>query len=145
MLDGCRDQVAFAALGLGKGHAAQSQVVALGPATGKNDLPWFAAQDPGHHSARLIHRFGCLAPLVVDAGGIAIGLGPIGQHGLDDPGIDGRRGCVVEIDGPSCTHSCSLPFTFLQIGQGHPIQRLDHSLVDGRPHRTRGAGGASLA
>ena len=42
---------------------------------------------------------GFVAERVSDAAGVAVLLGEIGQHRLDDAGIDPRRGVVVHVDG----------------------------------------------
>ena len=65
MLDRGRDQVLFAALCLGQGDAAQGQVVALGAASSKDDLPIRATEDTGNRVPGSVERIGCLTPLVV--------------------------------------------------------------------------------
>ena len=95
------DVVLFGTVTSLKGHAAQRQIVALGAATGKDHLSGAAVQDAGHGLARLVHGVVGLAPQGVDAGSVAILLGPVGQHGLHHPWIDGGCGSVVQVNSSS--------------------------------------------
>ncbi len=71
VLDGRGDDVVLlGAVAPLKGHAAQGQVVALGAATGKDDLVGRAAQDVGHRLAGLIHGVVRLASHAIDARGL---------------------------------------------------------------------------
>ena len=43
-------------------------------------------------------RAGVVAECVADAAGVAVLLGEVGQHRLDDARVDPRRGVVVHVD-----------------------------------------------
>ena len=79
--------------------ADQGQVVALGGATGKHDVVLAGSELGRNPLARIVH--GGARPPAVDMGStgrVSEVLAQIGLHGLQDPGVQGRRRLVVEID-----------------------------------------------
>ena len=99
MLDGAGDDV-VATAPLRRHRTLDREVVRLGRAAGEGDLRRRRADQRGDLRPRRVHgvlRFP--APRVLAAGGVAELLGEVRQHRLEDAGIDGRRGVVVEIEG----------------------------------------------
>ena len=95
MFRGDGDQV-VALLSVGRGHALEGEVVALGGAAGENDGPRLGADQVGDLFAGQVHRlFGFLAEHVLPTGGVAVLLGEVRQHDLQHARIDPRRGVVV--------------------------------------------------
>ena len=92
------DVVAFLAVHLG--HAFDGEVVALGRAGGEDDFFGGGADQLGDALARRLHAFFAgPAERVIAAGGVAELFHEVGQHLLQHPGIHGRGGVVVHIDG----------------------------------------------
>ena len=99
MLRGDRDQV-VALLSVGRGHALEGEIVALGGAAGEDDRPRLGPDQAGDLLAGLVHRLlGLLTEGVLPAGGVAVVFGEVWQHGLQHARIDARRGMVVQING----------------------------------------------
>ncbi|PON92143.1 hypothetical protein TorRG33x02_119620 [Trema orientale] len=97
-------------LGLGGDHVAllllvevhdalDGDVVALGGAGGEDDLLRRRADEIGHLGARGLHRLVRLPPVHVGPGVRVSVLGHIkGQHGVENPRVDRRRGLHIQIE-----------------------------------------------
>ncbi len=83
---------------LGQRHAAQGQVVGFRAAGGENHLVRAAIQNPGDGFAGGIQRGFGLLPIAVDGGRVAEGSAKVGQHGVQDAGVDGGGGGVIQIN-----------------------------------------------
>ena len=79
----------------GVSDAAQRQGSALGAAGGEYDLLGLAAQEIGDAAAGAVQSLAGLLGLSVEAGGVAPEVGQVGEHRLQDAGVQGRRGRVV--------------------------------------------------
>ena len=90
--------VAAAALALG--DAADGEVVAFGGAAGEDDFLGVGADGGGDRFARAASTASRASSPngVADAAGVAVLLGEVGQHRLDDARVDARRGVVVHVD-----------------------------------------------
>ena len=100
VLDGGGDDVAglFTLEGHQLGHPTQGPVVRLGAAGGKINLLRLGVQTAGHRGPGLLQvALGLLAE-GVQAGGVAVALGEVGQHGLQSLGGDGGGPGVVGVD-----------------------------------------------
>ncbi len=99
MLDGRGDNV-IAAAGVSFRRALESQVVGFRGPAGENDLARIGADQFGHLPPGRLHAlFGLPTEPVIPAGGIPEFLAEIGEHGLEHPGIDGRRSVVIHVNG----------------------------------------------
>jgi hypothetical protein len=110
--------VFIGALTLLERHPAQGEVVAFGAATCEHDLVWGTVQDLSYRLPRLVHGVVRLAPQAVDAGGVPVPIGPIGQHRLDDSWVHRRGRSMVHVDGlrRMLGHSLFLPLTVAKRG-----------------------------
>ena len=105
VLDPGGDDVALVGIG-GEGRE-DGGVVALGAAAGEDDLIRVGAEQGRHLLAGLWTLPAHLAAEGVHAGGVAVELGEIGQHGLHHLGGHPGGGVVVQIDRRSSTSSTS--------------------------------------
>jgi hypothetical protein len=81
----------------GRGRPTDGYVAGLGSAGGEDDLVGFRADEPRDLSAGLVDRLtGSLAERVV-AGGVAVLLRQVRQHGVEHLGVDWSGGVVVEV------------------------------------------------
>ena len=96
------DDVPFALRGGRQQHATDRQIVAFGAATGEDELGRLAVQDGSDTAPGILQRGSGASAETVDAGRIAVRLGPERQHRLHHARIDSGRGRVVKID-----HGCS--------------------------------------
>src|SRR5712691_6728726 len=99
VLSGSRNNMA-AFVTVGPGNAFECQVVRLRRTTGKNDLFWLGPDQGRNLLAGSMHRlFGFPAIPVRPARRIAELLGEIRHHGIENTGINGCRGVMIEVDG----------------------------------------------
>ncbi len=98
MLDGARDEVPASGDLEGLGDAADGKIVGLGSAAREHDLGDLGLQQVGHRRPRVVED--ALGPLteMMDARRVAELLAENARHGLEDGGVDRRRGVVVEVD-----------------------------------------------
>ena len=96
VLDAAGDDVAAVAVGLER--AVESGVVALAAAAREDEFGGVAIDQRGDLLAGGVERAADAAAEAVGAGGIAVEVGQVGQHRLDDRGIKRRGGVVVEVD-----------------------------------------------
>ena len=81
------------------GDPLEGQVVRLGGAAGPDDLPRVGPDDRRHLGAGGLDRGRRVAPEgVVAARRVPEAIGEKGQHRVEDPGIEGSRGVVVQVD-----------------------------------------------
>ena len=76
---------------------AYGLVVRLAAAGGEDYLPWLAVQDPGDGLAGALQRLLRLLAKGVQAGGVAVLLPEIRQHGVQGGVAHARGGGVVQI------------------------------------------------
>ena len=87
----------FAAEGLQR--ALEGQVDRFGGAAGEDDLAGGRARQPGHPFAGHLHGLFRLPPeAVCAAGGVPEARAEVGKHGLQDPGVHGRSGVIVQVN-----------------------------------------------
>ena len=80
--------------------ALQRQVAGLGRAAREGDLAGRGVEERRHLHARLVGGVARVpAERVLLAVGVAEPLREERQHGLEDPGVHGRRRVIVKIDG----------------------------------------------
>ena len=81
-----------------EGHAENGVVVGLGAATGEDNLLWASIEERGDlFTGGFDGGAGALSE-GVDGRGIAELRGEIGEHGIEDGGVDGGGGVVIEVD-----------------------------------------------
>jgi len=73
-------------------------VVGFGAAAGEDDFRGTRADEGGDLFAGGFDGGACALAGRVDRGGVGEIGGEIGEHGVEDLGIDGRRGVVIEVD-----------------------------------------------
>ena len=83
MLERGRDDVLFALPRTEHRGRDERHIVRLAAAGGEGQLPRLAAELPGDRLPRGIERLCRLLPCAVQAGGVAVDLRQIGQHGFD--------------------------------------------------------------
>ena len=107
-----RDEVVPLPLG-GLGQSLDGEVIRFGRARGEDDLPALGADRPRHLLPGELDRLLGLPPESVgDARGVAVELGEVREHRLDDPRVGAGGGVVVEIDRTShagLPHQRSVP------------------------------------
>ena len=82
------------------GYTLDRQVVGLGRAAGEDDFFGCRANQIRNLLPRVIHRFLRFpAEAVIAAGRVPELFHEKGHHGLDDPGVDGRRRMIIKING----------------------------------------------
>ncbi len=112
VLGGRRDEVVPLPLG-GLGQSLDGEVIRFGRARGEDDLPALGADGPRHLLPGDLDRLlGLPAESVGDARGVAVELGEVREHRLDDPRVGAGGGVVVEIDRTShagLPHQRSVP------------------------------------
>ena len=91
------DQVLFALARPRLGGGDDGLVVGLAAAGGEVDLSRLGVQAGGHSGAGLGYRLGGLLGKGVKAGGVAVVLGKIGQHGVQRGLADAGSGCVIGV------------------------------------------------
>src|SRR5207249_11668045 len=88
-----------AVLPLHMGDALESQIIALSGATGEDNLSGIRANQAGNFVASVLDcSFRFPAENMVTAGGVAVMLGEIGQHRLEDTRIGAGGGVVIQVD-----------------------------------------------
>ena len=93
-----RDQVLFALARAQAGSGHNGLVVGLAAAGGEVDFPGAGgAQAGGHGGPGLRHGLGGLLGEGVEAGGVAVILGQVGQHGVQRGLADAGGSCVISI------------------------------------------------
>ncbi len=97
--------MAFA--GLRRQGAVDGRVVALGAATGEDDIARLGVDERRDPRPRVVYMAGELASEGVAAGGIAPMLAQEGQHRLHHLGRDLRRRVVVKVTDGRVVHSGS--------------------------------------
>ena len=95
MLEGGGDDVLLSLLLPQLGGGNDGLIVGLRTAGGEDDLPGLAAQAVCHSLPGGIQRFLCLLAYRVQAGGVAVDGGHIGQHGVDSRLAHLRRCRVI--------------------------------------------------
>ena len=84
----------------GPGNSFNGQVVRLRGARREDDFLRAGVDQVGHLPARRLYcRLGLPAEFVIAAGGVAAGFAEIRKHCLKHPGVHGRRGVVIHVDG----------------------------------------------
>ena len=91
------DQVLFALACPRLGGGDDGLVVGLAAAGGKVDLPGLGVETGGHGGTGLGYRLGGLLGEGVQAGGVAVVLGKVGQHGVQRGLADAGGGCVIGV------------------------------------------------
>jgi len=86
------------------GVADQGEVVRLGRARGEDDLGRLGADEAGDAGAGLLEGGRGRVADAVQRRGVAEVLREVGQHGLDDPRVDGLGGLVVGVDDAGRAH-----------------------------------------
>ena len=105
VLSGRRNNMA-ALVTIGPGNAFERQVVRLRRTTGKDDLFGLGPDQGRNLLAGSMHRlFGFPAIPVRPTRRIAELLREIRHHGVEDSGIDGCRGVMIEVDGAIHPHA----------------------------------------
>ena len=110
VLEGGGDDVGLALFLHGVGRPFDGPVVAFGAAAGKVDLIRVRPQAGGNVGPGLVQGGLGLLPRGVQAGGVAVHLFVIGEHGLQDLCGHSGGGRVVRVDDP--VHG-SLPFSLV--------------------------------
>ena len=110
MFDRCGDDVWRGGLWRGRAHsqdwlchrgcddAEDGLVVGFGAAAGEDDFLGTSADESGNLFAGGFDGGASALARRVDRGGVGEVGGEIGQHGVEDLGVDGRRGVVIEVD-----------------------------------------------
>src|SRR5688572_29086918 len=80
------------------GRAENREVVAFGPAAGKDDLARLAGPNPRDAVPRIVEQRASLSAHVVKAGWIPVNFAKIRQHRIADLRRERRRSVVVEIN-----------------------------------------------
>ena len=80
------------------GDTEDGVVVGFGAATGEDDFLRAGADQGGDLFAGGFDGGAGLLAKGVDGGGVAVLAGEIGKHGVEDFGIDGGGGVVIEVD-----------------------------------------------
>ena len=88
-----------ALFGLRLQGAPDGGIVAFGTAGREQDFLGLRAEQRGHLFPRILHGAADLPAEGVHAGGIAVQIRQIGQHGIAHFGRNSRRGVIVEING----------------------------------------------
>jgi|SRR5271167_452718 len=83
---------------MGVEDAEDGVVVGFGAAAGEDDFLGASANESGDLFAGGFDGGAGTLARGVDRGGIRKIRGKIGEHGVEDLGLDGRRGVVIEID-----------------------------------------------
>ena len=73
-------------------------IVGFGAAAGEEDLLWAGAEERGDLFASRFDRGASLLAERVNGRSVAELRREIGQHGVEDFGLDGRGGVVIEVD-----------------------------------------------
>ena len=98
VLAGGGDDVA-AVLFEGVGCAADGHVVGVGATAGEDYVAIAGVEDAGDLVTGGVDGAGGVLPQPVDAGGVAVLPGEVGEHRLNDAGINGRGGRMIKVDG----------------------------------------------
>jgi hypothetical protein len=97
VLDGGGDEVGRFG-GFVREDAEEGEVVALGAASGEDDLGVEAVEEAGDGGAGLLDGAAGLLALLVDGAGVAVVLHPEGTHGFKDFGKEGGGRVCVHVD-----------------------------------------------
>jgi hypothetical protein len=82
-------------------NTAYRQIVAFGGTAGEYDFLARGIQASGDRLGGVIDCLSCTVSLrMAHTAGVAVRLAEEGQHRMDDPRIDSRRGMVVHVDNP---------------------------------------------
>jgi len=73
-------------------------VIGFGAAAGEDDLLWAGAYESGDLFAGGFDGGAGTLPKSVNGRGVAEVGGEIGEHGVEDGGVDGGGGVVIEVD-----------------------------------------------
>ena len=91
------DQVLFPFAGAGLGGGDDGLVVSLAAAGGEVDLPGLGVQAGGNGGPGLGHGLGGLLGKAVQAGGVAVVFGKVGQHGVQRGLAYAGGGCIIGV------------------------------------------------
>ena len=80
-------------------HAEDGVIVGFRAAAGENDFGWTRTDEFGDLLAGGFDGAAGFLADGVDGSGVAVGIGEIREHGVEDSGGNGGGGVVVEIDG----------------------------------------------
>ena len=98
VLAGGRDDVA-AVLLQGVGRPADRHVVGIGAAAGEDDVAVACIEDSSDLITGRVNGAGGVLPQPVDAGGVAVLPGEVGEHRLNDARINRRRRRMIKVNG----------------------------------------------